>query len=325
VAMSGVTVRPERAVAGRFSLPVAEGGAVVLVRQPNSATDLDALDRHRTRLGVNAGGHLERVTRARFKRATLVFIPDNSAVLAALLDWSVDAVVTDTFEAPLWSGDDEEFTLFGPFTRDRKAYLVRADRPGLAADLDAWLLAREADGSLPELRRQHLGAAHARAVATPLASLLAASDERLALMPLVAAAKRRAVLPLEDPAQEAKVLEAAVVAVAEASQRTAGTTPSEAAVRAFLRAQIEAAKQVQLASGRDPGYEPPERLPDLESELRPALLRIGQRIAALLLALPPGLDASAVHQAARRELRSPWLSEPSRSALADAVVAVSLR
>src|SRR5207244_3465866 len=53
LAMGGVTLRPERAVAGVFTRPVAEAGAVVLAHQrldPRTAC---------LRLGVNAGGHLE--------------------------------------------------------------------------------------------------------------------------------------------------------------------------------------------------------------------------------------------------------------------------
>ena len=53
----------------------------------------------------------------------------------------------------------------------------------LADDLDAWLLEREADGTLAALRASHLGEGAAAPVATPLGALLAALDERLALMP----------------------------------------------------------------------------------------------------------------------------------------------
>src|SRR2546422_3176740 len=55
LAMGGVTLRPERAVAGVFTRPVAEAGAVVLAHQrldPRSSW---------IRLGGNAGGHLERL------------------------------------------------------------------------------------------------------------------------------------------------------------------------------------------------------------------------------------------------------------------------
>jgi len=323
VAMSGVTVRPRRSVAGRFSVPVVESGAVVLLRHPERFSTLEELDQRVMRIGVNAGGHLERVAHAQFSRATLVSIPENAAVRDALLRYSVDAAVTDTLEAPLWQSLDPELGLLGPFTRDRKAYLVRADRPGLAADLDAWLLARERDGSLARLRRRYLGEKTAGPTATPLGALVAALDERLALMPLVATAKRRDVLPIADPAREAKVIEAALTGVRAAAKRSHAAAPVDEAVRAFFRAQIDAARQLQLAAARDPSYQPEEPVPDLQAELRPALLRIGERIAALLVALPEGLDAAEVERATREGLRSPWLEASARRALADAITEFS--
>ncbi len=323
VAMSGVTVRPGRSVVGRFSVPVIESGAVVLVRDEGRFGQVPQLDRRGVRIGVNAGGHLERVSRARFTNATLVFVPDNTAVLDALLSYSVDAVVSDSFEGPRWQAKSEELVQLGPFTRDRKAYLVRADRGELAADLDAWLLAREADGSLERLRRQYLGARRHPATAAPLAALVAALDERLALMPWVVAAKRRDVRPIADPLREKRVLEASVAAVAEAAERAGRGPLAEDAVRAFFAAQIEAAKQVQLTAGRVLDPEEETRAPDLEKAVRPALLRIGERIAALLLALPEKLDPRLVSGAVRDGLRSPYLSAESRRALAEAIVQVS--
>jgi cyclohexadienyl dehydratase len=157
LAMSGVTIVPKRSAAGRFSVPVVETGAVVLARQPERFPDLAALNRSIVRIGVNAGGYLEEVADQWFRRATVVAIPDNATVLKALLSEDVHAVVTDTAEAPLWMESAEGLKLLGPLTRDRKAYLIGADRPGLAADLDRWLLEREADGSLGALRRRHLG------------------------------------------------------------------------------------------------------------------------------------------------------------------------
>jgi ABC-type amino acid transport substrate-binding protein len=55
--MGGVTMRPERAVAGTFTRPITRAGAVVLV--PAGGTP--RIDRPGLRLGVNAGGHLERL------------------------------------------------------------------------------------------------------------------------------------------------------------------------------------------------------------------------------------------------------------------------
>jgi len=45
VAMSGVTVVPRRSLAGRFSVPVVESGAVLLTREPERWKTPDELDR----------------------------------------------------------------------------------------------------------------------------------------------------------------------------------------------------------------------------------------------------------------------------------------
>jgi cyclohexadienyl dehydratase len=320
VAMSGVSVRPQRSLAGRFSVPVVENGAVLLLREAGRFESVEAFDRPDLRIGVNKGGHLEQVAEAHFRRATLIAIADNAAVREALLAGELDAAVTDSLEAPQWRRGAEELEQTPTFTRDRKAYLVRADSPALAADLDRWLLAAEADGSLPALRSKHLGEAGETRTATPLAALVAAMDERLALMPFVAAAKRQAGLPLEAPEREAVVLEAAVATAREAAAR-AGVTPlPEAAVRAVFAAQLDAAKQIQANALRDPRFKLEPPIPDLDGELRPALLRIGEQIGALLVALPPDLDAAAIQPALRDGLRTPRLSPDAVARIAEALV-----
>ena len=323
LAMSGVTVAPGRSVAGRFSVPVANSGAVVLFREPERFRSLDEVDRIGIRIGVNFGGHLQRVAEVRFSRATIVAIRDNLAVPEALFDGRLDAAVTDTFEVREWQKEGETGGVLGPFTRDRKAYLLRSDRAALAADLDAWLLAREADGTLSELRRQHLGKKAQPPTATPLAALLAAVDERLALMPLVGAAKRAAGLPLVVYEREAFVLDAAVDGVRAAAARAETTAPPSAEVRAFFRKQIEAAREVQRIAVRDPEFSPAQPLPDLDEALRPALMRIGERIASLVVALPDGLDAGAVRREAEASIRTPRVSTGSIRAIADTIAALS--
>ncbi len=323
VVMSGVTVSPDRSTAGRFSVPVVETGAVLLARQPERWKTIAEVDRQDVRIGVNAGGHLERVAQDRFKRATLVSIRSNDAVRQALIQEDLHAVVTDTLEVPLWKGDSEQLVVMGPFTRDRKAYLVRNDRTGLATSLNLWLLARERDGTLASLRLEYFGAKSSERFATPLGALLAAIDERLSLMPTLGAAKRREGMPLEVPDREEAVLDAAV-ASARAAAENLGETPTPASeIRALFRAQMEAAKEVQWNAVQDIAFEPPEKLPGVDDELRPALLRIGDRIAQLVLALPRDLDPESVRHAARDALRTPYLSERSKLSIADAITATT--
>lgn len=319
LAWSGITVRPERSAAGRFSLPTVETGAVALVPD-GTWTDLTDLDRPQIRIGVNAGGHLERVAAARFPRATRIAIPDNASVLEALREGTVQAVVTDNAEAPHWTLEMPGLVVLGPFTADRKAALVHPERRELAADLDAWLLARERDGSLASLREEHLGAGPWAATAEPLAALLAAVDERLSLMPLVAYVKRDSGVPLVVPEREALVLDRAAEAVLEAASRRERMAPPFNRIRAFFRAQMEAAKQVQVDAVADAELRPPDPHPDLDRVLRPALLRIGDKIAPLLLELPPEDQAARVAKLAGKLLREPLLANSSRREIVAAIV-----
>ena len=322
LAASGITVRPERSAVGRFTVPVAETQAYALARTPERWGGSASLDRPQIKIAVNAGGYLEQLARASFPKATLVAVRDNDAVIQLLIDERVEAVVTDSVEAPLWEARAEQpLARIGPLSRDRKAWLVRSDAGELAADLDAWLLAREADGTLAKMREEWLRGAATR-TAEPLRALLAALDERLALMPLVGVVKRRDGVALVVPEREKLVLDRALADLRTEAKRSGREAPPEPRVRALFEAQFEVARLVQSRAVTDPAYQP-ETLPDLENELRPALLRIGERTARLVLALPPSLDSAAVRAMARDELRAPYLGAEQRDALADAIAALT--
>ena len=318
VAMSGVTVRPERSVLGRYSVPVAVSGAVVLARPGVADGRLDALDDPAYGIAVNAGGHLERVARARFPKARIVALPRNDAVRQALADGKVDALVTDTREAPRWEPGLGEVERLGPFTRDRKAYLWRADAGARAEVLDAWLLAREADGSLARWREQLLGEP-GPPTATPLEAVVAAIHERLALMPLVAEAKRATRRPVRDVPREARVLAAAVEAVTTRAADAGVPAPDPDAVSAFYRAQIEAAVAVQeqVLAGEPDAARP---VLDLQLQLRPALLRVGERLAWALVRLDVPPDRLDLRRRMADELAPLGVAPGHARAIADAIV-----
>ena len=323
VAMSGVTVRPERSAVGRFSLPVAESGAVVLA--PRGAyDDLDALDRPSVRIAVNQGGHLERVTRARFSKARVLTMTQNRAVPEMLDSGDADAIVTDTLEAPHWLERRPHLARLGPFTRDRKALWLAPGNVELARDLDGWLLEKEQDGSLGRWRREHLGAGAGSATALALPALLAAVDERLAVMPLVAAEKSALAAPVEVPAVEERVIAAGLRAVEQACADAGRAKPDPGAVRQLYRALIEAAKSVQHRTLRDGSAARLDRL-DLDRVLRPALIRIGERIAWLVARLPDRLEPAAVETATRSALAGRAIDVADLNAISAGIVAVAAR
>jgi len=272
VAMSGVTVRPWRARVGTFTRPIARVGAIVLAR-PGVGRTLPAVDVASRRVGVNAGGYLERVARRLFRHAEIVPIGDNRQLAQTLRAGTLDAIVSDELEAPIFQRVAPDAVAIGPLTNDRKAYLARD--PALAAELDAWLRAREVDGSLATLRAQMLGrqwGAPHTALSSDLDALLAAIELRLAFMPAVALAKEQRGLPTEDPAQEAQV-------VARARERASLMKVDPERVAALFDAMIRAARHVQDAYRTTPEDDrPPVEGMDLEQEARPALAQLSGTI-----------------------------------------------
>jgi len=318
-AIGGVTVRPDRSLVGRFSTPLAETGAVVLVPAASPLRNEADLTRPGLRLAVNAGGHLERVARARFPRAIVTAVPDNAAVPERLARGEADAVMTDSAEAPRWQRALAPTRVIGPLSRDRKAWLLAPDEAELALRVDDWLAAREADGTLARARAEWLGAAGAP-TATPLPALLAAIDERLSLMPYVADAKARAGLPVTDAAQEARVVAAGRRGVAEAATARGRPAPPDAEVDALFRALIDAASEIQRARIAALAGAPPPAGPDLDA-IRPAIARVSERVARALVTLEGPLDAARVQDAVGREIRSAVLSEDALRRIADAIAA----
>jgi len=320
VAMTGVTVRPDRSIAGIFTVPVLESGAVVLVRDAALASE-EALAKPGVALSVNAGGHLERVARARFPLAALSALPDNSALRDAFASGVAGAVVTDTLEAPSWRALVPGAAQHGPFTRDVKAYWLPPDRSPLAAELDTWLQQRESDGSLAQLRAQWLGPTAAqRPSAQPALALLAALAERFALMPAVAEAKRASGAPVLAPEREAALLASAVAAAQSAARRERSPAPEKAALEAFFTALFETSRALQSAVLASAPADPSARVYDLDAELRPALTRVTERIAALLPRLPARLSESAVaDDLAARCADLPGFGESERAHVAAAL------
>jgi chorismate mutase len=146
-------------------------------------------------------------------------------------------------------------------------------------------------------------------------------------MPLVGTAKRREGFPIDVPEREAEVLEAAVAQLRNAAResgRDASSGALTSAIGEFFRAQFDAAKQIQLAALRDELIPDDVPLPDVEEALRPALDRIGERIARLVVALPEDLELDAIRRAALQELRSELLPAPARERLCQAVLALVL-
>ncbi len=133
--------------------------------------------------------------------------------------------------------------------------------------------------------------------------------QRLGLMRDVAAFKWLNHLPIEDPARERVVLQAAV---REGLRH--GIRPESS--RRFFRVQMEAAKDIQRYWFRRwQDGEPPRDAPDLQGVTRPRLLELGRRILEGLAEAAPLHDADAF----RRALTVEGLEEARVAELLEAV------
>jgi cyclohexadienyl dehydratase len=329
LAISGITVRAERSIAGLFSIAVTRSGAVILVDRESGYETRADLENGGVRLAVNSGGHLERVARRLFPAARIEAVPANADVLGRLLDGRADAAVTDSLEAPHWiASAGRPLHVIGPLTSDRKAALFPSARQALARDFDQWLLDAEAKGVLSQLRARHR--IPADATATPVPALLSSLDERLALMAGVAQAKFELAIPIEDVAVETRVQGSAWRSVERESRALGRAAPTRDRVDALFRAQIEAAKWVQhreldrrradVATHTSAAVVAEHARDRLDSALRPALIRIGDRIAFLVARLTPAETKSLEFETVRSALARHALPEAELRALHDAIV-----
>jgi cyclohexadienyl dehydratase len=316
IALSGITVRPDRSAKGRFSLPLTTSGAVLLMRTESTFNRALDLDQPTVQIAVNAGGHLERVAQRLFSAATIRPIADNASVLEELTQGRVDAVLTDSLEAPHWLRiAKSSLRASAPLTRDRKAAWFPAGSSDEAERFNRWLLRAEASGQLERIREQFELPQGRTASALP--ALLSSLDERLTLMTAVADAKHVLGVATENAQREEVVLNAAVLGVLGAAKDAGIKAPDAAAIRRLFQTQIEAAKWIQerrreaLRSAASPVHSMTKQAArtELEAVIRPALIYLGDRISMLLVANIEGSGQSFGSSAPALSLTLPDVSE----------------
>ena len=157
---------------------------------------------------------------------------------------------------------------------------------------------------------------------TTVEHVLTLADERMSLMPGVAAWKWQRKAPIADPERE-RVVSTRAADLA----RTMGLAP--AGVQAFFDLQILAAREAQAATHArwdENGFDYPGPIPSLEADLRPKLDRITLELLRALYLAAPELRradfASAYTDAASNHLRAVGWSEGSRQRLLSTLASI---
>ncbi len=288
VAMSGVTWQPTRAVTGFLTRAVARGGPCVLGNE------------RAARVAVNRGGVLEAWARAHFAGRELLTVDTNQRLPELLESGRAGAIVTDSFERKVF--ERPGWSLRCEPALARKVYWLAPDHLELAAQIEGWLRANSA--RIQSAQQRWFGEQQRLDALGNLTDLLA---RRMAFMPLVAGAKAKLGMPIEDLPREQLVLDSAA-----ASARRMGLP--EAETRALFALQIELSKAVQRRSSE------PTAL-DLATQIRPALNELGDRILVAVA------EARSVGQLTRcsladLDLLSPWLNAGELQQLLDTLRAI---
>ena len=100
VGMGGISVTPDRAAVGDYSVAVSHDGKRPIVRcaDKDKYASLAAIDRPEVKLIVNPGGTNERFAKANLTHAHLEVFPDNKTIFEQVAAGKADVMVTDGAE-----------------------------------------------------------------------------------------------------------------------------------------------------------------------------------------------------------------------------------
>jgi len=152
IALGGITITPERAAKGDFSVALLEDGKRPLVRcaDKDRFISIAAIDRPEVRVVVNPGAANEAFARANFHQSPIAVNPDNITVPDRIIAGQADVFVTDGIEVDLDAkrhpGVLCAAVVSAPFTHLTKAWYFPKD-PGLKQAVDAYLGAAKSDGT----------------------------------------------------------------------------------------------------------------------------------------------------------------------------------
>lgn len=287
IALSGISVTPERQKQALFSVSYLRDGKTPITRCGEQARfqTLAQINQPGVRLIVNPGGTNERFARSYAPQAQLIVYPDNVTIFGQIVAGAADLMMTDAIETRLQQRLHPGLCAVhpeAPFDSAEKAILLPRD-DAFKAYVDQWLGQRIANGSVTKSLDRWLD------FAWNLEPLRQAIDQRLLLAPAVARAKWNVQAPIEDLPREAQVIAAAV-------QQGRALGLPDALVEAVFKAQIEASKTVQRElyaqwKAKQAGHF--DDAPDLAKTIRPELDRITTQLLRAIAGNQATLNAAA--------------------------------
>jgi cyclohexadienyl dehydratase len=159
IAMSGITIRLERAKAVAFTEPYILIGSSPLVRKEDARKfrSWQDVDRPGVRLVVTLGTSNDQIVTKRFKRADVRRITAPASTVAELLAGRADATITDNIAAVMQAQDNPELYAVNPrhpFEKDFFGYPVQHGDQVWLNFLNTWVKLNAQDGFFEELEQK---------------------------------------------------------------------------------------------------------------------------------------------------------------------------
>ncbi|MBF6331025.1 transporter substrate-binding domain-containing protein [Nocardia transvalensis] len=162
LAVGGISDSPARRAFADFSLTYGTDGKAPITRAAdadNYAT-IEQINRPEVRVIVNRGGTNEDFARRNFPDAQLTVWPDNVTIFSEIDQGRADVFVTDSVEGRYRARQHPGLVVLHPerpFDSFGKIFLLRRNDPVLAAEVNGWLGAQLATGTVDRLFADWIG------------------------------------------------------------------------------------------------------------------------------------------------------------------------
>jgi len=152
LAMSGITVIPDRSKMADFATSYYSDGKTAIARRVDADKyrTLAQIDQRGVRVIVNPGGTNERFVREHITQATILIHSDNRTIFNEILGGRADVMFTDGIEIRLQSRKHPQLVeTCGPLTQAQKAIMLPMGSE-LTAAVNEWLAPQLSNGRISE-------------------------------------------------------------------------------------------------------------------------------------------------------------------------------